>query len=174
MTDLISIDKIDWLWRICLAHLFIFVFFLIDVSNISIIFLSDVKISFLIMAVYSWAIYRPNLLHPLLLFIYGILFDLILSFPLGFHSIILLLSQYFIKSQRSFFLGQPYLMFWLGYAISLALILFSEWIFFSVLRYTLLDFRQLMITYVVSILIFPLISLIFLMLNKIMPLNYRD
>jgi len=126
------------------------------------------------MAIYCWSIYRPNLLHPILLFTYGVLIDLILSSPLGFHSLVFLISHYFIKSQKSFFLGQPYLIFWLGFAVFLILILLIEWIFFSLVRQGLIEFNSLLFAYVISIFIFPVISWICLTMNKIISRNAEN
>lgn len=173
MTDLFSIEKFDWLWRVLIAHAFVLFLLLVDISNLSISFLFQAKPFFLSMAIYYWAIYRPTLIHPFLIFSYGLIIDLIFSYPLGFHSVLFLVVQYFLKNQRLFFLGQPYLIFWIGFSITLAVMIFVEWLFFSIVSQSSLNFQFLIINYLASVFVFPLASLVFLGIHKLIPINTK-
>lgn len=70
-----------------------------------------------LMAVYYWAIHRPDLLRPSAVFVIGLLQDLLAGTPLGLTSLVLVLTHWGVISQRGFFLANSFLLMWWGFAL---------------------------------------------------------
>lgn len=173
MFDFFSQEKIDWFSRVLLAQVVIFFLFMLGLVSFSIPMSGEVRPFFILMALYYWAIYRPSLLHPFFVFIYGIIFDLILGFPLGIHAVLFLLVQWVIKSQRLFFMGQTYLVVWIGFSLTVLSVLSVEWIFFSALAGAWLNLTSILTGFVMTSLLFPLITLMFIVVHKILPVTQK-
>ncbi len=173
MVELFSPEKINWLWRVLIAQAIVFSLFMLGLISFSIPMSGEVRPFFILMALYYWAIYRPSLLHPVLVFFYGLVFDLVLGFPVGIHAVLFLLVQWVIKSQRLFFMGQTYLVVWIGFSLTVLSILSIEWFFFSALAGSWLSLKTITLTFLMTSLLFPLVTFFFIMAHKILPVTQK-
>ena len=169
MSDSDFSEGLDWLWRISLAQTLILVLFFIGVISLSQPLADEVRPYFLLMAVYYWAIYRPTLLHPLQIFIFGLLFDILLALPVGGHAFLFLFVHWVIQHQRLYFLSQTYLVVWIGFALTCFSICVLEWLIYSALKQNWLPLIPILSTFVVSVLVFPVVSLLFVGVLRILP-----
>lgn len=169
MFNLNSLEIIDWLWRILLAQGMIFFLFIADMISFALPMTDQVRPYFIIMAIYYWAIYRPSLMHPLQVFAFGVIYDIVLFLPIGGHAILFLLVQWIIRNQRLFLLGQTYLVVWIGFVLTCAAIFLSEWLFYSGVEQTWLSVTPIISSALVTILVFPLISLLFIGVHRVLP-----
>lgn len=174
MLELFSSEKIDWFWRVALAHSVIFFLFMLGLISFSIPMSGAVRPFFILMAIYYWAINRPTLIHPFFVFIYGIIFDSVLGFPIGIHSLLFLTVQWVIKRQRSFFLGQTYLVVWMGFAMTSLSVVLIEWLFFSVIAETWLNIKPMFFSFLITVLSFPIGTLIFIAVHRILPVKQKS
>lgn len=146
------------------------IFLLLVLSNFPFKFgnFGEIRPSFMLMAVYYWAIMRPSTLSPLATFIVGIAFDLMGNFPLGLNAMTLVLAQWLTKSQRKFLLGQSFIVIWMG----LALVSFGagilQWLFYSAFyqHFDLLALRPILMSVIMTAAVFPLIVLPLAAFNK--------
>lgn len=173
MPDVFSSEKIDWFWRVSLAQFFIFCLFMLGLVSFSIPMSEKIRPLFFLIAIYYWAIYRPGMIHPFFIFVYGIVFDLVLGFPVGIHALLFLTVQWIIKTQGVFFTGQTYLVVWLGFAVTVLSVLTAEWLFFSVFAGTLMGVTTMLISFVMTCLLYPLITAIFMMIHRILPVTQK-
>jgi rod shape-determining protein MreD len=79
--------------------------------------LAVVTPSFGTMAVYYWAIYRPDLLPAPAAFLIGLAQDVLGGGPTGLMALVLLLVHAVTVSQRRVFVGKSFLVGWWGFAI---------------------------------------------------------
>ena len=164
-------EKFENFPRFLFAHSIIFFLFVFSLINLSLPLTGQIRPFFILMAIFYWSMHRPNMIHPLLLFVYGIAFDLILNFPVGLHAILFLLVQWVIKTQRAFFMGQPYLVVWICFACTCFSVFAIEWIFFSVISSMLLNLTPVLSSFLLTVLMFPPVSLFFMLINKMLPLT---
>ena len=84
-------------------------------------------------AVFYWAVYRPDLMPPLAAFGLGFAQDALAGTPLGVASLAFLILQGIAVNQRKAFIGKPFLIVWVGLAVATALASFAAWALSSIL-----------------------------------------
>ncbi len=83
--------------------------------------------AFALMAVFYWALYRPDLMPPYAVFFTGLYQDLLSGGPLGLWSFIYLCAYGMIVSQRLFFIGKAFLAIWFAFGIVAILVNLIMW-----------------------------------------------
>ena len=160
-------------WRYCIAYGVFALLTFISLISFSIPLTEAVRPYFIIMIVYFWAIHRPTLIPPLIIFMVGIIYDMLMGFPLALHSVLFILAYWIIKNQRLFFLGQSYLAIWIGFFITCLSLLVLEYFFFSALAHSLLNIKPLIGSLLLSVCIFPLLSFVFTKINGLLPYDHN-
>lgn len=84
--------------------------------------------AFLLMAVYYWAIHRPDRLPAIAVFLLGLLQDMLTGLPTGITALVLLLVYAVMRNQRRLFLGKPFLVMWFGFAIVAPCAIMLQWL----------------------------------------------
>jgi rod shape-determining protein MreD len=84
-------------------------------------------------AVFYWAVYRPDLMPPLAAFSLGFAQDALAGTPLGVASLAFLILQGIAVNQRKAFIDKPFLLVWLGLAAATAAATFASWALSSIL-----------------------------------------
>ncbi len=70
-----------------------------------------------LMAVFYWAVYRPDLMPPLAAFVIGLLQDILIGTPLGMNALILVLVRAVVVSQGGLFRTKSFPVMWWGFAM---------------------------------------------------------
>lgn len=169
MNDLFSSQNIKNWTLLGVAQIFILFLLSLDFVSYSVALSDAVRPYFIVICIYFWSIYRPTFLLPIYVFALGLVFDVILNYPMGLHAVLFLVLQWIIRDQRLFFLGQPYVIIWLSFAFTCFCVLLSEWLFFTVISDNVFDFGRVLYGTLVSVLIFPFITLLFNMIYRILP-----
>ena len=115
-----------------------------------------------LMAVYHWAIYRPNLLPASVVFLIGVLQDALTGLPLGISALVFLTVYGVVLSQRRFFAGKPFVIVWLGFALVAAGATVQSWLLMSLFNAAFLNPKAAFYQYVVTAGAFPLLAWVFL------------
>ncbi len=110
-----------------------------------------------LVAIYYWAIYRPDLLRPWAAFVLGAIADVIGGTPLGVSSLVFLAVQGVAGSQRRI-LGRSFLMAWWGFALTAAGCVVLEWIMSSLVIQKILPVRAAAFQYLMTLSIYPLLA----------------
>ena len=84
-------------------------------------------------AVFYWAVYRPDLMPPLAAFGLGFAQDALAGTPLGVASLAFLIIQGVAVNQRKAFIGKPFLLVWLGLAVAALAAALVSWALSSVI-----------------------------------------
>jgi rod shape-determining protein MreD len=117
---------------------------------------------FVLISIYHWAIYRPNLLPLYSIFILGLIQDFLIGTPVGLFVVVFLIIYGLVVSQRRFFAGKPFSLYWFGFAIISLFALTLSWALASAWHLTLLNFKSMFFQYLLLLGILPIISRIFL------------
>lgn len=152
-----------------LVYALITLLFILSLVQFALPVAGSIRPSFILCVIYFWAIYRPTLLPALSIFSMGILYDLFLGYPLALHAIIFLSMFLLLKRQRLFFLGQSYNAIWLGFIITALTFFTGQYLFFALYLQILPSLWPLLGSFILTSIIFPLFSYIFIKINNMLP-----
>jgi len=119
-----------------------------------------------LISIYHWAIYRPNLLPISAVFILGLLQDLLLGTPVGLYILVFLTVYGVVLSQRRFFVGKSFTIYWFGFAAISMLASIESYFLGSIWNVILLDFNAATFQYLILLGIFPAVAWVFLRLQQ--------
>ena len=111
-----------------------------------------------LMAVYYWAVFRPELLPAYAVFIIGILEDIFTGLPIGINALIFLLVYGSILSQRRFFAGKSFNILWLGFGSVAALASITNWLLISLWNVTILMPSALIYQFLTTVGLYPAVA----------------
>ena len=117
---------------------------------------------FPLMAVYHWAIYRPELLPAYAVFIIGVLEDILTGLPIGANALIFLLVYGGVLSQRRFFTGKPFYILWLGFGLVAGVAASTNWLIVSIWNAAILLPNALLYQFLTTVGLYPLLAWVFL------------
>lgn len=120
--------------------------------------LGPVLPAFGLVAVFVFAIHRPDLMPHWLAFAIGLIQDLVIGGPLGLNALLLLTVQGLCSSQRRFLAGRPFWLMWLGFALVSLPAAVSQWLIACVYLTALLPFRDSLMQATVTLALFPIVA----------------
>lgn len=92
-----------------------------------------------LMAIYYWAVYRPDLLSPLAAFCIGMIYDFLVGTPPGINALVFLLVRALVSRRGGALQGKPFITLWLGFVgISLSASL-ATWVISVIWHLTFLN-----------------------------------
>jgi len=150
-------EKIDIAFRQALPFASAFLAALLMVTQTHVPFLNSVMPSLTLCVVYFWAVHRPELFGLFSAFVIGLIQDLLSGVPLGLMTLTLLLTQSGVASQSLFFRDKPFIVHWWGFAIVAAYAAILTWIVAAIVLGLVAPFSQVLISAILTILIFPLV-----------------
>ena len=115
-----------------------------------------------LMAVYHWAIFRPRLLPAYVVFLIGLLQDILTGAPIGVNALVFLAVYGVVLSQKRFFLGKSFFILWVGFSIVAAGASVLSWFAVSVFNLALVEPRTVFFQYLMTLGFFPAIAWLFL------------
>ena len=152
-----------------MAHVLTFCLVFLNFVSFPFPYMGEVRPLFFLMAVFYWAVYRPTLMPSAFVFVIGLAMDILSGFPLGLNAFLFVAAQWLVRSQRLFLMGQSFLMLWAGFMVTAFLVVFVQWSFFSIVSRSLSSLWPALMEAGVSILIFPLMSLLFISVHRLLP-----
>jgi rod shape-determining protein MreD len=119
---------------------------------------AELSPAFMLMAVYHWTIYRPDLLPSSALFLIGVAYDLLAGNPPGVTALLLLLSRAVVLRCRRWFIYRPFPFVWSGFTLLAGSAMLGMWALHCLLDTRLLEFRGTIFRAVLTISLFPIAS----------------
>ncbi len=116
--------------------------------------------------IFFWSLYEPDFIPYPIVFLIGLLQDFLTGGTVGVWASVYLFSQWLILQQRKYFLGREQHVVWLGFSIIVAVISVIIWLEQSLLTRTPLPYMASLWQWVVTIAIYPLLSIAFSFLHK--------
>ena len=114
--------------------------------------------AFVLMAVYHWSIYRPDLLPPIGLFAVGLAQDLVAGTMVGAGALVLLLARAAVLRYRHRFLNRTFPFVWGGFALLAGAAMLGLWALQCLLQLSLFDLHSTLFRTVLTVAIFPVAS----------------
>ena len=116
---------------------------------------ASVTPSFMVMAVYFWTLYRPDLMPPAAVFAIGLLQDLLTGGILGINVIVLLALSAATGSQRRFLGVALFVMVWGGFVVNSAGAAILAWSLNTVAAGAMVDPRPALFQYLLTVGLYP-------------------
>lgn len=124
--------------------------------------LAQITPLYTLVAVYFWAVYRPDLMGYGLGFALGVLEDLLTGAPLGVGALSLLLTQWIVFNQQKFFHAKPFAVTWFAFVIVAFGAIVLKWICIGLISDSgFTPFGDLFVTYLLTVAIYPVIAWLF-------------
>lgn len=132
---------------------------------------SHIAPALVLMSVYYWAIYRPDLLPAPVVFALGLAQDLLGGAPIGVHAFTLLVAYGLVVSQRRFFHAKSFGVVWWGFMLVAAGVLTMEWLIMSMLvGGGPIDPRPVLFALMLTVVIYPAVAILFIAAHRVLPL----
>ncbi len=112
-----------------------------------------------LMAVYHFCLFRAEALPAWLLFLLGVLFDLLQGgpgTPVGVSALQFLLVRQAILGNQKYLVAVSFTFIWLGYALLSAAAVTLSWITMALLSWRFIDPQPALFQYVVSLFLYPI------------------
>lgn len=159
---------VDSIGRIGLTLLIVSVLVVLSVLPLGLKGYGDIRPAFVLMAVYYWAIYRPYMLSPLGTFITGLVLDLITGTPLGLQALVLMAVRLITATQQKFMLSQRFGVMWACFGLVAVASGLTQWLIFGLVNWQLTDLKPVLVSALISTLLFPVIAVPLYMINRAM------
>jgi rod shape-determining protein MreD len=121
---------------------------------------------FALVALYYWALHRPDLFGPGMAFLTGLLFDLLNGLPPGISALLFVLAHHIVLMQRRFFVGHSFYMMWSGFALTATAVMLSQWFLVTMIRWQLMPLFPVLVQTLFVIILFPLPCWLFIRLQR--------
>lgn len=154
-----ALDQLDRMWRLASPFLLGLLLVLISLIPTNIPELSSIPPMLTLIAVYHWSLFRPDLLPIGAIFVLGLIQDLLGGGPMGIYTLMLLIVHGMVISQRKFLFRKPFFITWIGFAMFGALAELAAWLLASLTDLVVLDFRNFLFQYLITLGLFPPLAL---------------
>lgn len=109
-----------------------------------------------LMAIYYWALHRPDLFRPSMAFAIGLLHDVVNFLPLGLSALLFVVAHQLIYRYRRFFVGHSFFMMWSGFILTVVGTMFLQWLSLCFVRWQMFPVTPVLMQAVFAIVFFPL------------------
>lgn len=117
--------------------------------------------AFPLMAIYYWAIVRPEMFPPLAVFTVGVLFDLLSGGEIGLWAFVYVVTYSIVVTQRPLVVNAPFSAFWVGFALAAALAGAIGWVVVSVIHGMFVPPGPVFWHMAVTVAVFPVFAMLF-------------
>lgn len=111
-----------------------------------------------LIAVFHWALYRPQLMPAVAVFAIGLLQDALTGTPIGVSAAVFVLVHGVVNTQRRFFFGKSFAIAWLGFALVSSAAFVLTWVLVSAFHGVLIQPQALFFQALLTLGCFPLLA----------------
>lgn len=147
------------------------VLFLLNLVPLNLGHFDSLRPPFLLMAVFYWTIFRPKLLATPVVFVLGLLMDIVSGWPPGVSALLLVGVQWVTLAQRRFFMGQSFLTVWWGYLLVSVIAACFQWAIFSLFALHFLAIMPVAAGVLLGLLLFPFVALPLYLVHRILSVR---
>jgi rod shape-determining protein MreD len=115
---------------------------------------------FMLMAVYHWTVYQPELLPPIALFAIGVGYDLLCGATPGTTPLLLLSTRVAVLHARRWFINRPFAFMWATFTALTAAAAFAVWGLDCLLAGRLFSISDTAFRAALTVALFPLASFV--------------
>ena len=119
-----------------------------------------------LMAIYHWALFRPELMPAYAVFIIGLMQDALSGTPVGINALVYLAVYGTVLSQERFFSGKSFVVVWLGFGLIAAAASLAVWALVSAWYAAIVAPQAVIFQYLLTTGFFPVVVWVFLRWQK--------
>ncbi|MFP4313348.1 MAG: rod shape-determining protein MreD [Alphaproteobacteria bacterium] len=160
--------------RFALVYSLVILLWVMDVISLGVPEFQTLKPSFFLVALFYWSIYRPTLLPSWLVFLAGLVLDLITGLPVGLNAFLFVIIQRILIDQRLTFTGQPFTTVFFGYLIVSSLYYAIQWGIFGLVQQGFIDIHFVAGRIIMANIFFPVFYLLTHITHKVLPYEKRS
>ena len=134
-----------------------FIFINYTPSNVS--FSTFIRPEIGLICVFYWVLYRPDLFNMFMVFLLGLINDIISSAPLGADIITYLTVYVIVSNMIAFFYNKPFVVVWYGFAFIFIIAELVKWLILSVYYAQFLPISGLFFISLFTVACYPVVSL---------------
>ncbi len=153
-------ENISSLFQRLLPFLSSVLLVLLSYIPLDFMFLNSIRPAIGIICVYFWLQHRPDLFNLGSVFCLGLVDDVISSSPFGSNVFEMLLMYVLVNNTSRFLNAKPFVVLWYGFVVLSLMTMLSRWLLVSVYYSQFLPLSMLFFSYMVTIAVYPLISLL--------------
>lgn len=121
-----------------------------------------------LVAVYYWCVHKPELMPIWIVFVLGLIQDVLSGGLIGVHAISLLCVYAFISWQRRVFTGAPFTLVWCVFIVVAGVALTLEWLLHCLGLFVFLDPRPAFFQYLLTVAAYPAFAWIAVQVGRLM------
>ena len=122
-----------------------------------------------LMSVYYWAIYRPDLMPLSVVFLIGLTQDLLSGGPIGVQAVVLLICYWLVAVQRRFFHSKSFGVVWWGFMLLGMVAALLNWSLVALVERSALAPWPVLFSYALSIALFPFMTKLLVATHRTLP-----
>ncbi len=122
--------------------------------------------SLALIAVYYWAVHRPDLMSIWAIFVVGLFQDLLSGGYVGVGILALLMVHVIVDTQRRYFVRTTFQGLWLLFAGVAAGAIYFMWLLNSILQGSILEVRPALFQYLTTVAVYPCLAWVFAQAQK--------
>lgn len=161
--------RLDYLARILSPSLATLLLLLLCIVPVPAPGLSQVMPGFVLISVYYWAIYRPDVLPMLFVFLVGFLHDALAGGAFGVHTLTYLVAYVLVSSQRRVFYAKSFGVVWWGFMLVAAGAGMLNWLTVSILTEGPIAPWPVFFSYLMTIALYPPVVRMLIAVHKTLP-----
>lgn len=160
--------------RILSVYLFLTLLFFLNLAKIPLFGSGIVSPAFLLIGIYYWTITKPTLLPLPVVFLTGLMFDIVSDSVVGLHTLAFMLICVLVRSQRRYLLGQPWPVLWAGFAIAVLILMAIQAVVFVINSGSMPSLWLVFANVLVSGLTYPIMTPLMNALNRFLTVAKHD
>ena len=122
--------------------------------------------AFALISVYCWALHQPELMPAPLVFIVGLLQDILSGVPIGLNAFVLLIVYGLVVSQARYITGKAFGVLWWAFATLAVVIGVAQWCLMSLLAGQFISPVPVAVEYLTTAAIYPVVAYVFVLTHR--------
>lgn len=172
MTDVSRslVQALSDILRVAFLYMTLAFLMLVMMCNWVLPYFAVIKPEIFLIVIFYWTLYRPGIMPYWVMFLTGLVLDLVNPvLPLGTHSLSFLLIAGILRPRRRMLMGQPFMMVWIAFILTVILNLTLIAIILSLTTSHSINMTTLGINAISTILAFPLVLMMMVGLHRTLP-----
>lgn len=154
MTDGLS-QKLDRIARNIVPGLLTLILVMMSAVPFYIPGYAPVAANWALMAVFYWAVYRPELMPNTVVFALGLFLDILVGTPPGMNALVLVLVRASVVTQARMFRGTSFVVLWWGFGVVTICAALVIWLLSAGLSMTMLSLQPVLFQAALTTALFP-------------------
>ena len=124
-----------------------------------------------LISLFFWAMYRPSLLPPLVVFFIGLYHDLVSAGPLGLWTLTYLVFYGYFVERRTFYVGRTFQSLWFAFLVGVLIAGFVVWAVSSLFHMQVLSPLPVFVMGAVTLVAYPVWTRVLMIFNRMLSVS---